>query len=696
MPATTDTPDSATPNRRTRRALGRVTALLLAALIAVGGVVATAAPAQAASGSAISALATNNLGNSACGTNSLGGAGYYGSCHEAWCADFAKWVWANSGVAVGGITAAAGSFMTASNGSTIHTDSSYHAQMGDAVVYNYAGGGVADHVGLVTAVKGDGSLGTTNGNINSMVTSISIKASEAHVGASVSEFVTQAPGGGPLVTPVISAFVTPAGLGSSFGGYQTAFQANTGNLYTAGDLVAGDLRQGMAAGTSPSVAVLSTGGYEAAMQTNTGELLIYGNGGSSNLHLGMMAGTSPSIAASPSGGFVVAFQANTGSLYTYSPTAGAKNIGYGMAASTSPSIAALSSGGYEMAFQANTRNLWVVGDSENTDTQQGMKPGTSPSIAASSAGGNVVAFQANTGSLFTYSPTVGAKDYGLGMDNPTSPSVAALPHGGYEIAFQANTGNLWVVGDSQNADTKQGMMHSTSPSIAFAPGGEFRVLFEANNSTLYTYTSTTGAATTGLGMSNTTTPCIASALGGGCAPAAPYPAITTAALGNGKVGVHYGATLAAGNGTPGYTWSVCGGQLPAGLALNSAGSIQGVPARPGTVTATVCVTDTAGEVTARTYTLGVAVGTLKTALPTISGRTKYRHQLTARPGAWTSGTSFSYQWYAAGKPVKNATKSTYVLGSAQIGKQITVKVTGKKSGYTTVSRVSHATARVAH
>ncbi|BDV29860.1 hypothetical protein Microterr_05200 [Microbacterium terricola] len=89
-------------------------------------------------------------------------------------------------------------------------------------------------------------------------------------------------------------------------------------------------------------------------------------------------------------------------------------------------------------------------------------------------------------------------------------------------------------------------------------------------------------------------------------------------------------------------------------------------------------------------TLKVAV----VATPTISGTAKVGKTLTAKPGTWTAKTTFTYQWYASGKAISKATKSTFKLTSAQKGKTITVKVTGKLSGYPTVSKTSKATAKV--
>ncbi|WP_181110152.1 MULTISPECIES: CHAP domain-containing protein [unclassified Rathayibacter] len=288
---------------------------------------------------------------------------------------------------------------------------------------------------------------------------------------------------------------------------KTAFQANTGNLYT-NSLTTGaaDLGQGMRAGTSPSIVALSSGGYEMSFQANTGDLYAFGDGGSYNTRLGMMSGTSPAIAASPGGGFKIAFQANTGNLYQFGSPGGAANFNLGMKSGTSPAIAALSTGGYQIAFQANTGNLWVTGDAGTRDTGLGMMPGTSPAIAATN-GGYKVAFQANTGNLYQYASTGSVTNLNLGMKNGTSPAITALSDGGYEIAFQANTGNLWATGDAGTVDTQLGMMTGTSPSISRSGAG-WVAAFQANTGNLYRRDSGAGPVDSGLGMMRGTSPAI--------------------------------------------------------------------------------------------------------------------------------------------------------------------------------------------
>lgn len=95
-----------------------------------------------------------------------------------------------------------------------------------------------------------------------------------------------------------------------------------------------------------------------------------------------------------------------------------------------------------------------------------------------------------------------------------------------------------------------------------------------------------------------------------------------------------------------------------------------------------------------TATAKAAAGTLVAATPKIVGTAKVGKKLTARPGTWTAGTALTYRWYANGKAISQATRSTFTLTSAQRGKKITVRVTGKKSGYTSAARTSKPTAKI--
>jgi len=78
-------------------------------------------------------------------------------------------------------------------------------------------------------------------------------------------------------------------------------------------------------------------------------------------------------------------------------------------------------------------------------------------------------------------------------------------------------------------------------------------------------------------------------------------------------------------------------------------------------------------------------------VPKITGSLSTGHRLTAVRGTWSpSPTSFAYQWYRNGKAISGATKSTYTTKSSDLGAKFTVKITAKKSGYTTASTTSAA------
>lgn len=91
----------------------------------------------------------------------------------------------------------------------------------------------------------------------------------------------------------------------------------------------------------------------------------------------------------------------------------------------------------------------------------------------------------------------------------------------------------------------------------------------------------------------------------------------------------------------------------------------------------------------------VAKGTLSGATPTITGTTKVGYTLTARAGTWAPApVALSYQWARNGVAISGAASSTYKLTSSDKGKRITVKVTGTKTGYTTLAKTSAATATI--
>jgi uncharacterized protein YkwD len=84
-----------------------------------------------------------------------------------------------------------------------------------------------------------------------------------------------------------------------------------------------------------------------------------------------------------------------------------------------------------------------------------------------------------------------------------------------------------------------------------------------------------------------------------------------------------------------------------------------------------------------------------TPTPTISGSALLGRTLTATTGTWSpSPVTLAYQWASEGMKISGATTPTYVPVTADLGKRLTVTVTGTKAGYTTVARTSVVTAAV--
>lgn len=80
--------------------------------------------------------------------------------------------------------------------------------------------------------------------------------------------------------------------------------------------------------------------------------------------------------------------------------------------------------------------------------------------------------------------------------------------------------------------------------------------------------------------------------------------------------------------------------------------------------------------------------------PQISGTAVLGSALTAVPGNWGTGVTFSYQWLRNGSAISGASGLTYVLVTDDIGTKISVRVTGSKSLYPSASATSAETATV--
>jgi surface antigen len=169
---------------------------------------------DAVSGGTIASIALANVGKGACSANSEGSAYFDSSCTgnggqpEYWCADFARWVWGAAGVDTSGLTAAAGSFYVYGQN---HGTLSSTPQVGDAVVFNYHGGGSADHVAIVTQVNGNGTIETVSGDWAGQSGSEAFFSSTSHVVLNAPAYYSGVGSYAGEMGMDISGFIAPIG-----------------------------------------------------------------------------------------------------------------------------------------------------------------------------------------------------------------------------------------------------------------------------------------------------------------------------------------------------------------------------------------------------------------------------------------------------------------------------------------------------
>ncbi len=108
----------------------------------------------------------------------------------------------------------------------------------------------------------------------------------------------------------------------------------------------------------------------------------------------------------------------------------------------------------------------------------------------------------------------------------------------------------------------------------------------------------------------------------------------------------------------------------------------------------------ANTVSSSTSNVLGAMSFTTTAAPTISGLTEsgaaiVGRTLTASVSGWEpTANTITYQWLSNGSAIRRATTASYVLKAADVGKAISVRVTGSRTSYSTTTLTSTATSAV--
>ncbi len=147
--------------------------------------------------------------------------------------------------------------------------------------------------------------------------------------------------------------------------------------------------------------------------------------------------------------------------------------------------------------------------------------------------------------------------------------------------------------------------------------------------------------------------------------------INAGALASGKTGTGYSATLSATGGTPGYTWSVISGSLPAGLTLSASGVILGTPTASGIFSFTVGVQDSGSPVDTASVQESITVSSPGSTLSITA----------AALGAGTTGTGYSATLSATG----GTPGYTWSVTSGSMPAGLTMSAGGVISGTPTAS-----------
>ncbi|UZN02008.1 hypothetical protein [Cellulomonas sp. S1-8] len=318
---------------------------------------------------------------------------------------------------------------------------------------------------------------------------------------------------------------------------------------------------------------------------------------------------------------------------------------------------------------------------EPYDGGTSARPGSTAELSAATT------ISAGEGSTSTSRTSQAAANGTAGTLVTATPTIAGTAKVGLTLTAHPGT---WTSGTAFTYQwSVAGAAVSGATNLTFVPTSAHR-----GKTVTVTVTGTKAGYTTAATTSRATVPvAAANTLTAAKATVAASPRTLTAATPTISGTARVGLTLTAhpGTWTSGtaftYQWSVAGSAVP------GATEVTFVPttAHQGK-TVTVKVTGTKqGYATASRTSAGVTVAasaSTTNGTPVISGVFEYGARLTATPGTWVPAASFEYLWLRDGQPIPHWSGSTYFVQAADIGRRISVQVTGSREGIDPVSTLS--------
>ena len=346
--------------------------------------------------------------------------------------------------------------------------------------------------------------------------------------------------------------------------------------------------------------------------------------------------------------------------YSFAVTAGSLPAGMGMDGDGIIDGTPEEAGTFEFAVAA-TDAFDQTGEHAYTLVVQAPVIGITPTAVPDATVGVAyeVVFSASGGNApYTFAVTGGSLPSGLLLDSDGTFHGEPTTTGDYGFTVTA-TDNFGQTGEQAYTLTVQNATITIAPDSL--PPGSVGTAYEkplgaSGGTDPYSYAVTSGSLPPGMGMDGDGiidgTPEASGEFGFAVTATdafgqtgeqaytlsilAPTIVLEPDSLPDGNVGENYAQAVSASGGNAPYTFAVTSGALPAGLLLDSDGSLHGTPTQAGTFPLTITATDNFDQTGTQSYVLTIVAGTITVNPPTLPAGTvgnAYQQVLTANGGS---------------------------------------------------------------